>query len=303
MMTFLTNNWTYPTNVSFTNTTTNFNFTNTTNTTNFTLNTNYANFTTTRRSWPQPSPCQMVEMICSFLNPPHRGQSPPIYPTTNFSEEFVPTTPYWMTTAVSTTKNTDSKINITTNTTSPPPRPRPRLPFTPEKACILYKAYCVQRIHADRLNATLGGLGLMAFFLNMFVIIRILMDNLSRAHHSKIYFFSMAFADLYFGFCSVLHTLRYFEILVPKEKSIDKIFGDWWSTSVTLTFYSSLFHVVAITVDRFMATTYPLIHKVHVNRPKVVFLVVIVWLLALILALIPLREPSSTFPSWFSAVL
>ena len=115
----------------------------------------------------------------------------------------------------------------------------------------------------------------------------------------------MAVADLYYGFVSFIDMLLVLEVIV-QTMSIEKQeqIHDWKITGITLSFNSSLFHILLITLDRFVATTFPLFHKVHVRKNKIIATVCCIWVLAIFLGLLPLNSDiSPKFPTWSTAIM
>ena len=153
------------------------------------------------------------------------------------------------------------------------------------------------------INIAVAVFGVLTCLLNSFVIGRILSQNLKKVHQSKVFFFNMALADVYYGLSSVFYVLGAFELIdfegVEKEHIVR-----WLAVSLSFSSFTSLSHVLLITADRFMATTFPLIHKVYVTRRKIILAVAFMWILSLVLALIPLYSTTTTDISiWITAIV
>lgn len=152
---------------------------------------------------------------------------------------------------------------------------------------------------------SMGCFGLAAFLLNSFVICRLLYQCMKgKIHRSKLLFFSLAFADMYFGVFCVVYMLKRLKLIkienTTKHRQIEKV---WRDTSIILSLNSSLIHVIMITVDRYLATAFPLFHKVHVTRCKIRITIFVAWSLAFFLALLPLWLKSSVFSEWFYVIV
>ena len=294
--------------------------TNNTSTANTTTIANTNNRTSSRATtkvirYPTPThtnKCIFLRLMCQLYIP---SPGPPSNHQHNNSlqslaDNFTTLHPYMLTTRSS------YLTNLTMNyTTMPPSSPRFHLPqhisrlnpFHPRvpshhRACEIYHEFCKSLKDDYNLHVAVAVFGTLSFLLNSFVIYRIISQNIRIVHQSKIYFLSMAVADLYYGFVSFIDMLLMTEVIkhTGSAKQQSQI-HDWKFTSQTVSFNASLFHILVITFDRFMATTYPLFHKVHMTRKKVFAMVCCTWMLALLLGLLPLHSSISyNFTAWFS---
>lgn len=129
-----------------------------------------------------------------------------------------------------------------------------------------------------RLHWTFGILGILGFAFNIFVIIRLLLQDIRRVHLSKLYIFSLAVSDLLFGGTCFLYILFVEGVVEIKDVRPLSI---WFVLMGGLSFTCSLLTIILITADRFLATTYPFIHKVKVTRTKVLVSILIVWIVSM----------------------
>ena len=119
-------------------------------------------------------------------------------------------------------------------------------------------------------------LGGVAVFLNIFVAYRILTRNRRVVQRQKLFFLSLAIADGLFGlhFCS--HLLSEIE----EHMKIIEVFE---RTTFGLSFISGVLHIMALTTDRFLATRYPLKHKVKMTRQKIIMIIITIWVVSALL--------------------
>ena len=129
-----------------------------------------------------------------------------------------------------------------------------------------------------RLRWSFGVLGMLGFVFNVFVIIRILYQGLRKVHLSKLYLFSLAVSDMLFGgtcFLYVVFAEGIIKVSNPRPLSI------WFVVMGGLSFNSSLLLIILLTIDRFIAIRFPVLHKVKVTRKKVIVSVITVWLISI----------------------
>ena len=145
--------------------------------------------------------------------------------------------------------------------------------------------------------------GALAFVLNLFVIYQILRKGICKVHPAKLYFLSLAIADLLFGFVCLVSSLFILEIIKIQtgQTSFPDVIIIFFVISA-LTFLSSLFHILLITLDRFIATTFPIHHKIHFTRKKVIVSIVISWIIS---SCVISTEHWQNYPimDWFIAIV
>ena len=128
----------------------------------------------------------------------------------------------------------------------------------------------------DIFNITLCVTGVISILLNGFVICRILYKNIKTLHHSKLYYFSLAIADLIFGLSCFIRSLWFLSVITVDYE----VFGSWWMIAVPTSVICSLFHVIVITIDRFIALKFPLIHQRKITRVKVIISIIVLWVIS-----------------------
>ena len=132
------------------------------------------------------------------------------------------------------------------------------------------------------LATTFGVVSVLAIALNIIVIIYIFHMRSIRKNRPKaeLFILSLAVADLLWAvqagmFCLRVHSI----IFLTSEKAI-KTMMEFSMASSGMASLSTLFHAIAITVDRFLVMKYPLQHKTRVTRTKIIICICIIWILS-----------------------
>lgn len=116
--------------------------------------------------------------------------------------------------------------------------------------------------------------GLLGSLLNIFVIIQICRQGLTKVHFSKLYFVSLATADFIMATGSFSFTFIFTDIVELNEDHKSYIF---LCGVAGISFTSSLLHSVAITTDRFIGTKFPLRYR-QIRRKQVAMVILAIWL-------------------------
>ena len=139
------------------------------------------------------------------------------------------------------------------------------------------------RRHPAAIIAT-SGLAGVGVLLNVFVIIRIMGQGLRRSHFSKLFYLSLAVTDLVMAGCSlgyaVKSVLKFRSIFIVQKGTMI-----WYGATgiAWLAITSNLFHVVAITADRFVATTFPFTYRTLLTRTRVSIGIGCIWMISAVL--------------------
>ena len=129
-----------------------------------------------------------------------------------------------------------------------------------------------------QLSWAMGCIGLIAFILNVLVIVRILYQGLRTIHKSKVFIFSLSFADGIFSFGAIIHCLMRQEEIKLKSDSDRKIASLCIKIIFGLAFVSSLLHITFITADRLVAIKYPFQHNIQFTHTRILKALAGVWL-------------------------
>ena len=124
--------------------------------------------------------------------------------------------------------------------------------------------------------------GVSAALLNVTIIVRILKVGLKKIHRVKVYFGSLAIADLIFSFGIIGHwllTRNYIKLTTIDEINIAMY---WWRSTQGLSFVSNVLHVIVITIDRFIATKYPILHRIRFGQSNGVIVIITIWALSIL---------------------
>ena len=121
-----------------------------------------------------------------------------------------------------------------------------------------------------------------SFLLNGFVLFRILHQNITKVHHAKLFFLSLAISDLLCGCSCLCFCLENLNIIPHIPINVMSL---WWDIMTQLACLSSLFHVIIITVDRFIATKYPIKHKIKVTKRKAIYSILALWVTSIVIVL------------------
>ena len=232
------------------------------------------------------SRCELMHLICHFPKPSFQSSHSNLSASSTIQSRFtgnVFTTAVPLRNHLFTSNHSYNLSNI-----KPPilPSSSPQMILSDQDrhaACTYFSMICQPPTDVDaNINIAVAVFGVLTCLLNSFVIGRILSQNIKKVHQSKVFFFNMALADVYYGLSSVFYVLGAFELIdfegVEKEHIVQ-----WLTVSISFSSFTSLSHVLLITVDRFMATTFPLIHKIYVTRRKIILAVAFMSFLSLVL--------------------
>ena len=134
------------------------------------------------------------------------------------------------------------------------------------------------------LSIAFGSVGAVAVILNIIVILFIIRRGLKSGPNADILLFSLAFADLIFAFQALLYSLFFNQIIVPNTiiEEVNALLFISFSSGMAI--ISSLFHMVAITTDRFIVVSYPLRHRTLVTRRRIFIAVAVIWVVSAIVS-------------------
>ena len=131
-----------------------------------------------------------------------------------------------------------------------------------------------------KLQLSIGSVGMVT---NLVVVIVLLYERKMLTLNTNIYILSQSMVDFFVSFVLILTVLiendgRYF------DGPGDSILCVFWLTRVMLfgLFTSSVYNLVVMTIERYLAIVWPVWHKLHVNRKRVVASVVVAWLYGLV---------------------
>ncbi|KAK2154720.1 hypothetical protein LSH36_259g01011 [Paralvinella palmiformis] len=124
---------------------------------------------------------------------------------------------------------------------------------------------------------TIGGVGLVG---NIFVVIVILSGTKMRKQLTNTYIINQSVMDTLVSLFLILTTV--FEDDSSKFSTfVDEMFCKFWLTKLWLwsAIVSSTYNLLALTMERYLAVVYPIWHKMRINKIRVVFSVLLVWLI------------------------
>ena len=124
---------------------------------------------------------------------------------------------------------------------------------------------------------TIGGVGLVG---NIFVVIVILSGTKMRKQLTNTYIINQSVMDTLVSLFLILTTV--FEDHSGKFSTfVDEMFCKFWLTKLWLwsAIVSSTYNLLALTMERYLAVVYPIWHKMRINKIRVVFSVLLVWLI------------------------
>lgn len=127
-------------------------------------------------------------------------------------------------------------------------------------------------------------IGTTSVVLNFIVIVRILRTGVKKVPRGKLYFLSLAVADMLFSFGVIAHwllTRGYINVKTDTEK---RIAINWWRANQGLSFVSNLFHIIVITIDRFLATKYPIKYRTSANQRNAVMVIALIWTISALIS-------------------
>ena len=132
-----------------------------------------------------------------------------------------------------------------------------------------------------QLSWAMGCIGLIAFILNVLVIIYILYQGLRTVHKSKVIIFSLSFADGIFSLGAIIHCLIRQELIELKSNSGRKTARICLSTVLGLAFVSSIFHLTFITIERLVTAKYPIQHTIQFTYTRILKILITIWFISI----------------------
>ena len=128
-------------------------------------------------------------------------------------------------------------------------------------------------------------IGSVALISNLFVIIVIFQYAKMRMVSTNIYVINQSIIDGLTGLLLILS--RYFQYRFdrPVYGLAGEIYCAVWATGIPFwgLLQSSTYNLVALNLERYLAIVHPITHRMSLTRTKIVFSIVIIWLLGIIL--------------------
>ena len=136
------------------------------------------------------------------------------------------------------------------------------------------------------LATTFGVFSAAAIALNIIVIIYIICIRFRCRNRPKeeLFILSLAFADLLGAVQAGIFCLRVHEIIFLTSLKAQNTMREFSIASSGMASLSTLFHAIAITVDRCVLLKYTLHYKSWVTKRRIVICICIIWILAAIIA-------------------